>query len=288
MTHRIKDWKKFQHYKKRRPPWIRLYRELLDDVDFDELDPCDVRPLIKLWLMASEDESLEGILPDVRKVAHRLRISTLELLNLYGRLAHWVQDDSKLLASCPQGATPESETDQIREETKTKESAPPLRDGAPVEKGGNRDPGLKSEPTPSQLPVPKTKGGTKKPRTTKKSKEPKGDPVWREYIPAYRQRYGKEPIRNQGQNVAACQIIDKIGKKDAGAVAAFYVHSSNAWYIQKGHTLRAMVADAEKLHTEWATNRRTTQAGAREGDRLQEQGDVWQRVKARRLEESNG
>lgn len=29
--YRIKNWKKFQHYKDRRPPWIKLYTELLDD-----------------------------------------------------------------------------------------------------------------------------------------------------------------------------------------------------------------------------------------------------------------
>lgn len=120
MTFRIKDWKKFQHYAKRRPPWIRLYRELLDDVDFDELDADDVRPLIKLWLIASEDETREGILPDVRKVAHRLRLTSSELLNLYGRLAHWVQDDSKMLVECPQDATP----DQIRGRSKTEGGAP--------------------------------------------------------------------------------------------------------------------------------------------------------------------
>ncbi len=30
MNYRIKNWDKFQHFKNRRPPWIKLHREILD------------------------------------------------------------------------------------------------------------------------------------------------------------------------------------------------------------------------------------------------------------------
>ena len=33
----ICDWAKFQHYKHRNPPWIKLYVSFLDDDDFDAL-----------------------------------------------------------------------------------------------------------------------------------------------------------------------------------------------------------------------------------------------------------
>jgi hypothetical protein len=33
MTYRVKDWTKFQHFKDRRPPWIKLYRDILDNRD---------------------------------------------------------------------------------------------------------------------------------------------------------------------------------------------------------------------------------------------------------------
>ena len=35
MTYRVKNWSKFQHYKNRNPPWIRLHVEILDDYKAD-------------------------------------------------------------------------------------------------------------------------------------------------------------------------------------------------------------------------------------------------------------
>ena len=32
----ICEWDRFQHYKKRNPPWVKLYSKLLDDDEFDE------------------------------------------------------------------------------------------------------------------------------------------------------------------------------------------------------------------------------------------------------------
>lgn len=74
----VKNWGEFQHYKDRRPPWIKLYRNLLDDQDFmclpiasKALAPC-------LWLLASESESGE-IDGDVKKLAWRLRMTEKEV-----------------------------------------------------------------------------------------------------------------------------------------------------------------------------------------------------------------
>ena len=37
----IKNWWKFQHYKDRRPSWIKLYEEILDDAIIQSLTPPD-------------------------------------------------------------------------------------------------------------------------------------------------------------------------------------------------------------------------------------------------------
>ena len=37
MILRVKGWARFQHYRHRRPPWIRLYRSLLDDPTWHDL-----------------------------------------------------------------------------------------------------------------------------------------------------------------------------------------------------------------------------------------------------------
>jgi hypothetical protein len=75
MTLRIKNWHEFQHYKDRCPPWIKLHRKLLDDRDFFILSGECAKTLILLWLLASEDESLNGSLPPIKKIAFRLRLS---------------------------------------------------------------------------------------------------------------------------------------------------------------------------------------------------------------------
>ena len=122
MTYRIKGWAEFQHYKNRRPPWIKLYRGLLDDPDWHQADPEACKALIMLWLIASESE--DGSLPEVSKMAFRLRIHEDKLNQILAKLSHWLENDantmlasgyqdaSKVSAECYQDATPERETDQ--------------------------------------------------------------------------------------------------------------------------------------------------------------------------------
>jgi hypothetical protein len=120
---KVKKWNMFQHYKNRRPPWIRLYRDLLDDPEFHALSGDQAKSLVLLWLIASEDETKEGELPSVKKLAFRLRMSESKMLNIINGLTHWVdtsdsnppadrsQYASNTLASSLQDAIPESESE---------------------------------------------------------------------------------------------------------------------------------------------------------------------------------
>ncbi len=53
MSIRICGWERFQHYGKRNPPWIKLYRDLLGDYEFGALNPSEKWSLIGLWLLAA-------------------------------------------------------------------------------------------------------------------------------------------------------------------------------------------------------------------------------------------
>ena len=53
----VRNWEKFQHYSKRRPPWIKLHRELLDDYEFLKLSLAAKALAPCIWLIASETES---------------------------------------------------------------------------------------------------------------------------------------------------------------------------------------------------------------------------------------
>lgn len=121
---RIKDWSKFQHFKDRRPPWIKLYRDILDDIEWHELDAHAAKALVMLWLIASESD---GNLPDMKKLAFRLRMSESKTSELLSKLSHWVeQDDIAPISPQHQSDAPERETEEETEtEKKPRKRASP-------------------------------------------------------------------------------------------------------------------------------------------------------------------
>jgi hypothetical protein len=125
---RPRNWRNFQHYKQRRPPWIRLHRTLLDDFEFASLT-CEARALAPLlWLLASE-ESDGMIVADTSRLAFRFRwaesVLDAALDDLIDRgffelLAGDEASASVLLASRKQNVTSETETEAEAEaETET-------------------------------------------------------------------------------------------------------------------------------------------------------------------------
>jgi hypothetical protein len=117
---KIKNWSEFQHFKDRTPPWIKLYRYLLDDPDWHELSGDDAKTLIMLWLVASEDKDMQGSLPSLKNIAFRLRISETKLNQSLTKLSHWlITDDIGMISNVYQHDAPETE-----EETETKYTPP--------------------------------------------------------------------------------------------------------------------------------------------------------------------
>jgi len=122
MTIRIKGWSKFQHFKDRRPPWVKLYRDLLDDPDWHDLDGDSAKALVMLWLIASEDDDQEGKLPDVRRMAFRLRMTEAKTNQTLAKLSHWLEhDDINAISSRYQVDAPETETETETEGEKETE-----------------------------------------------------------------------------------------------------------------------------------------------------------------------
>lgn len=54
---RIRNFEKFQHYRDRKPPWIKLYRDLWDDPRFFDLENGDRYLLIGLFVVASQHDN---------------------------------------------------------------------------------------------------------------------------------------------------------------------------------------------------------------------------------------
>jgi hypothetical protein len=132
----IPEWRRFQHYKQRCPPWIKLERSLLDDANFACL-PVESRALLPmLWLLASVTD--DGSLPAVDKVAWRLRLSVRDLTNALDPLIEagfvaCVQDASASLAACKREARLEERKEEAKDREEVKESETHAREGKPFE-----------------------------------------------------------------------------------------------------------------------------------------------------------
>lgn len=126
--YKVKGWEKFQRFKNRRPPWIRLYRSVIDDPDIFNLSAPAFRFLIFLWLMASEDETKQGIIPPNHKIAFRLRTSCDQVQKLLSQV------DPMLIpcwdhVACPDNSD-NSETDNS-DNSETESCAEPPTASAP-------------------------------------------------------------------------------------------------------------------------------------------------------------
>lgn len=93
--------------------------------------------------------------------------------------------------------------------------------------------------------------------------------TWKSYSDAYFIRYETEPVRNATVNTQVKAFVKRIGVDESPHVAAFFVQSNAAFYVQRGHTFGNLLADAEKLRTEWATGRTMTGTRARQIDQSQ-------------------
>ncbi len=72
---RVKNWERYQHYRRRRPPWIKIHVKLLADRRFMALSLSARGLLMQLWVLASE---LDGHVPyDIEELRFRLRVEDL-------------------------------------------------------------------------------------------------------------------------------------------------------------------------------------------------------------------
>jgi hypothetical protein len=113
---RPRNWEKFQHYKNRKPPWIKLHHDLIDDREYQRL-PIASRALApQLWLLASEskdgsfDISIEEIAFRLRQPAKEIEAGLQPLIDSGFFIIDGV--DSNLLARCQHVAMPEEEEEE--------------------------------------------------------------------------------------------------------------------------------------------------------------------------------
>ena len=124
-----KDWREFQHYKGRNPPWVKLQRKILDDYEFHCLHDASKALAPCLWLLASEHED-GHIELNLDRICFRLRMDTDKLreciIELIEKDFFECDDDaSAMLAPCKHDAIPEVEVDTNNQQTDTPPCVPP-------------------------------------------------------------------------------------------------------------------------------------------------------------------
>ncbi len=90
--------------------WIKLYRQILEDYEWHNLSSDSKATLIEILLLASENN---GQLPEVHKIAFRLRKTDEFIQEQIELLSHWLQDVDKMLPSCKQDVSVEKSRDRV-------------------------------------------------------------------------------------------------------------------------------------------------------------------------------
>lgn len=129
-TFSVKNFERFQHYKDRAPPWIKLYNELLDDYEFGALPDASKMHLIAIWLLASRSEN--KIPYDPVWVGRRINANSKVDLDYLVRAGFIVVNQvlhsaehvaSNALAECKQDACPETEGEERQSRGETEQIA---------------------------------------------------------------------------------------------------------------------------------------------------------------------
>ena len=155
---------------------------------------------------------------------------------------------------------------------------------------GTSDSGEFSVPSGSVAVAKRNMPPDKKLAEKSKKSVPVTGETWDAYSDAYRKRYGTNPVRNATVSGQLAQFVKRIGIGESPHVARFFVFHNNNFYVQKMHTVGLLLADAEKLRTEWATGRVMTSVEARQTDSRQNNFNVFNQLieeKERRKNERN-
>lgn len=117
MAYRVKNWRQFQHYRDRNPPWIKLHFAMLASEDWVSLDDTSRVLAIACMLIASRNE---GVVPDnpayIKRVAYLNKTPNFKPLIECGFLED-ASESKQMLAD----ARPEERQRQRRDREETEE-----------------------------------------------------------------------------------------------------------------------------------------------------------------------
>lgn len=127
---KAKNWSSYQSYKDRNPPWIRLHKRLIDDINFQRMSADARATLPMLWLLISEDEEpVTGLLRiGYEEISFRLRqpekliksvICEIIKAGFFEEIKETKTDSYETVTEPLQNCHSETETETYSKETET-------------------------------------------------------------------------------------------------------------------------------------------------------------------------
>lgn len=111
----VRNFEKFQHYKDRDPPWIRLYNSLLDSYEYAQLPDASKGHLTAIFLLASRYSNKIPLDSRwLKEVLHAHEEIDLEVLARHNFIV-MDQECIKMLAECEQNAPQRRGEESIKE-----------------------------------------------------------------------------------------------------------------------------------------------------------------------------
>jgi hypothetical protein len=146
----VRNYERYQHYKNRRPPWVKLHRDLWFDPKFFSLSSLSKLYVIGFFTLASENDNRIPL--DIAWIRSRLGIDKkpdFKELFASGFIEEIPENASKVLATCKQSAIAEGEKE--KEEEKEIEGDKKAADAAPAPEKKPRRPNKTPVPEPFEI-----------------------------------------------------------------------------------------------------------------------------------------
>ena len=111
----IHNWEKWQSYRSDRgqPPWIKIHRRIMRNVEWVSLSDSERGQLIAMWLLAADHD---GVIPASPEIIQKICfMSDTPNINKFIELGFiengWRQDGVSLASERPQHVTPKAEAE---------------------------------------------------------------------------------------------------------------------------------------------------------------------------------
>lgn len=260
----VKNYARYQHYKNRNPPWIKLYWDLLSDEAFVRLRMAERGFYCHCLLLASRHAN--AIPNDLEYICLQLKIADRSegqamittLINKRFLLAWCKQRASKPLA------VDDAPSTEIRDQRSESFFPSSSEDQTDTDEDGKKE---------ERKELPRARKAARAVPVT-------GAETWDRYAESYRSRYGVDPVRNARVNSQLAQLVTRLGQEEAPQVAGWYLSHNRPLYVQARHPVALLLRDAEGLHTEWRTGVKATTLEARSAEQRDNVVEQLKRVRA--------